>query len=704
MSGARPPSPTVARPVPAALTKARSPLTARSSDRVGAAGSAASAAASSRSPGRSMLRAKSLAVPVGTTASGTEALPGGAGRDADRPVAAGDHEAVEAAGAGTPSPSSSIVSTCAPWRASAEATAPASVRVPDLEFAASRMRTGLSPYPPGPRGTLALRARMVRGRDGRPSAHRPRRAPLAARALRGRAARPAHRRVRRALLPRAASRARGAGPAAGVHALWRARGVLDRAGGGGRRAGRLAPGELAARDERRGTLTYLLNVAIKNVVRRKRPLFEELPQLISTPTSLSFPSAHASSSFAAARGFSPLLPAAPLYAVATAMAASRVALGVHYPSDIVAGARRGPRSGAWPGEGRHRRHAQRGEVVALQRAHPGRRGGGQLPVHDHRAKRRDRPGAPTSGSTRSPRLIGASSIVPDTIAFHDIAGLVARRPRGRGAGQQVPGQHPRDRRRSCTSSERTTTLVIIHPEGSVDPARGHRDDRDRARLRRSRAGGATARARRAHRARRETRRRSPRRHGCARWSTGCKPAAPRARLPPPAEVDRRADRPSCSPPSLSCSSPTSTRATTPFPPRSPPTPPPPARSPSRCPRGWRRSCPSSTKGDAATMRGELGVGESGPVACRRRRVRPAGPDRVLHGGRREAPRRSWHLRKGLTAWHAAGEIHSDIQRGFVRAEVIAWSDPARRRRLRGRARARDAAPRRSRLRRWPTAT
>ena len=36
------------------------------------------------------------------------------------------------------------------------------------------------------------------------------------------------------------------------------------------------------------------------------------------------------------------------------------------------------------------------------------------------------------------------------------------------------------------------------------------------------------------------------------------------------------------------------------------------------------------------------------------------------------PAQSWHLRRGLTAWHAAGEIHSDIQRGFVRAEVIAW--------------------------------
>ncbi|MGH2885508.1 MAG: DUF933 domain-containing protein, partial [Solirubrobacteraceae bacterium] len=36
------------------------------------------------------------------------------------------------------------------------------------------------------------------------------------------------------------------------------------------------------------------------------------------------------------------------------------------------------------------------------------------------------------------------------------------------------------------------------------------------------------------------------------------------------------------------------------------------------------------------------------------------------------PAQSWHLARGLTAWHAAGEIHSDIQRGFVRAEVVSW--------------------------------
>ena len=96
-------------------------------------------------------------------------------------------------------------------------------------------------------------------------------------------------------------------------------------------------------------LAYALNTILKTVVRRRRPQLEMLPALISTPTSLSFPSAHASSSFAAARAYSALVPAAPLYVVATAMALSRVYLGVHYPSDIAAGALLGTLVGAGGG-------------------------------------------------------------------------------------------------------------------------------------------------------------------------------------------------------------------------------------------------------------------------------------------------------------------------------------------------------------------
>jgi membrane-associated phospholipid phosphatase len=100
-----------------------------------------------------------------------------------------------------------------------------------------------------------------------------------------------------------------------------------------RRAWLRATGAVAA--------AYGINTGIKLVVRRRRPQLRGLPALIATPTQLSFPSAHASSSFAAARGFAPLLGAygnAYIYPVATAMAASRVYLGVHYPSDILAGA------------------------------------------------------------------------------------------------------------------------------------------------------------------------------------------------------------------------------------------------------------------------------------------------------------------------------------------------------------------------------
>jgi membrane-associated phospholipid phosphatase len=83
---------------------------------------------------------------------------------------------------------------------------------------------------------------------------------------------------------------------------------------------------------------YGISTSIKLAIGRVRPAVEDLPHLMATPTGLSFPSSHSTSSFAAARAYTGLLPAAPLYLAATAMATSRLYLGVHYPSDVAAGA------------------------------------------------------------------------------------------------------------------------------------------------------------------------------------------------------------------------------------------------------------------------------------------------------------------------------------------------------------------------------
>jgi len=78
-------------------------------------------------------------------------------------------------------------------------------------------------------------------------------------------------------------------------------------------------------------------IGIKLAVRRRRPHHPDIAVNVDTPSSLSFPSAHATSSTAAAMLLcratrSPL----PL-AVVPLMALSRLVLGVHYPTDVLAG-------------------------------------------------------------------------------------------------------------------------------------------------------------------------------------------------------------------------------------------------------------------------------------------------------------------------------------------------------------------------------
>jgi len=88
-----------------------------------------------------------------------------------------------------------------------------------------------------------------------------------------------------------------------------------------------------------GPVAIGLNYFVKLIVRRPRPVLEGLPPLGGAPSSLSFPSAHATASFAVATAMTRVEPWGALaFVLAFALALGRPYLGMHYPSDVVAGA------------------------------------------------------------------------------------------------------------------------------------------------------------------------------------------------------------------------------------------------------------------------------------------------------------------------------------------------------------------------------
>jgi membrane-associated phospholipid phosphatase len=105
---------------------------------------------------------------------------------------------------------------------------------------------------------------------------------------------------------------------------------------GGRR-GRAAAG--------RGVLALMIaaittNGPVKLLARRRRPAPSVRPALIRMPRSPSFPSGHSAAAFAFATAAAGELPelAPVLGPLAVAVGYSRVHTGVHYPSDVAAGA------------------------------------------------------------------------------------------------------------------------------------------------------------------------------------------------------------------------------------------------------------------------------------------------------------------------------------------------------------------------------
>jgi decaprenylphosphoryl-5-phosphoribose phosphatase len=88
-----------------------------------------------------------------------------------------------------------------------------------------------------------------------------------------------------------------------------------------------------------GPVAIGVNFGVKLLVRRPRPVLEGLPPLGGAPSSLSFPSAHATSSFAVATAMTRVDGLAALaFLLAFALSLGRPYLGMHYPSDVLAGA------------------------------------------------------------------------------------------------------------------------------------------------------------------------------------------------------------------------------------------------------------------------------------------------------------------------------------------------------------------------------
>jgi membrane-associated phospholipid phosphatase len=106
-----------------------------------------------------------------------------------------------------------------------------------------------------------------------------------------------------------------------------------------------ALGAVADRSRRREWLTAAAGVAlahgasigVKRVVRRTRPEHPSVEVRVGTPSRLSFPSAHATSTTTAALLYGRLLRRPLVPVLVPPMALSRLVLGVHYPSDVVAG-------------------------------------------------------------------------------------------------------------------------------------------------------------------------------------------------------------------------------------------------------------------------------------------------------------------------------------------------------------------------------
>jgi GTP-binding protein YchF len=265
--------------------------------------------------------------------------------------------------------------------------------------------------------------------------------------------------------------------------------------------------------------------------------------------------------------------------------------------------------------------------------------------------------------------VGASKIVPDTIAFHDIAGLVAGAHRGEGLGNQF-----------LANIRETDAIVhvvrvhvdeaVVHPEGRVDPLA----DIDTIETELVYADLEQA-ERRLDRVAKTAKSGDRRAISEAEWLrtlvAALQAGRPARTVPPPDDVPdaqvllgsltakpvlfvANVDEGDHEVPPLVLAHAHAQGAVA-------------VAVSARLEAELAELDPD----DAAAMRADLGLSESGLEAVVRSAFSLLNLVAFFTAGEAK-PAQSWHLRRGLSVWHAAGQIHSDIQKGFVRAEVVSW--------------------------------
>ena len=353
---------------------------------------------------------------------------------------------------------------------------------------------------------------------------------------------------------------------------------------------------------------------------------------------------------------------------------------------------------------RHRRSAQRREEHALQRADRRRHRRRELPVLHDRAELGRGGGARSRASPRSTRSCTQRAWCrPRSSSWTSRAWCAARRrARASATSSWRTSARPRPSCTWCAASRTATWCTSRAASIRCATSRRSRPSSCSPTSTPSRVGSSACGAPRAAAARRTR----PRRRSSRRSPSTSRKGGRRAASRCPRRRPRRCARASCSPRSRCSTSRTSTRRgsrarATPWP-CSSATPRRRARASCASRRASRPSSPSSRPRRRRAFLADLGLAE--PGLHRLIRAAYALLELITYFTAGEKEVKAWTIRRGTLAPQAAGVIHTDFERTFIRAEVIPFEDYVAYDGEVGRARRRQAAGRGPRVRACATAT